>query len=108
MNDSEKLKFIETALEQGLEAMRTMASSLRDMSDCLEDMTNHYAALVNCGDCGNWNPETESEVIAARKMISEVREAIAGLTFSRALNTEADTVGEWVTETGSVGLKVEM
>lgn len=54
-----------------------MATILRDMSDCLEDMTNHYAELANSGDCGNWNPEKESEVIAARRMIAEVREGLA-------------------------------
>jgi hypothetical protein len=45
-----------------------------DLVDCLSDMTFHYVSLAGCGDCGNWNPEEESEVIAARQMIARHRE----------------------------------
>ena len=44
-----------------------------DLVDCLSDMTEHYVQLVSCGDCGNWDAEEESEVIAARKMIAAYR-----------------------------------
>lgn len=37
----------------------------------LADLLDHYTELVNCGDCGNWNPETEAEVIAARAALAE-------------------------------------
>jgi len=30
-----------------------------------------YTSLVNCGDCGNWDCETEDEIIDARKVIAE-------------------------------------
>lgn len=46
---------------------------LEDIADCLEDMTNHYVALVSSGDCGNWSAEHEIEVQAARKMIAAIR-----------------------------------
>jgi hypothetical protein len=32
----------------------------------LQDLLDRYVALVNCGDCGNWNPEEETEVKEAR------------------------------------------
>lgn len=35
----------------------------------LELLLERYVELVACGDCGNWNPETDNEVIAARKAI---------------------------------------
>lgn len=35
--------------------------------NALVGMVNVYTALVNCGDCGNWNPEEDKEVIVARK-----------------------------------------
>lgn len=30
-----------------------------------------YVSLVNCGDCGNWDPETDEEVIQARAAIAK-------------------------------------
>jgi hypothetical protein len=32
----------------------------------LDIMVEHYTQLAGCGDCGNWNPEEEDKVIAAR------------------------------------------
>lgn len=37
----------------------------------LVDLLDHYLELVNSGDCGNWDPETEPVVIAARKAIGD-------------------------------------
>lgn len=37
----------------------------------LKDLLEKYTQLVNCGDCGNWDPETEKEVIAARALLDE-------------------------------------
>jgi hypothetical protein len=34
--------------------------------EALTTLLERHTSLVNCGDCGNWNPETEDEVIAAR------------------------------------------
>ena len=36
-----------------------------------EDMLNRYVSLVNCGDCGYWNPEEEKEVIALRQALAQ-------------------------------------
>lgn len=49
------------------------SEELRDLVDCLDDMTKHYVELAGCGDCGFWDPEQELEVIAARKMIAKHR-----------------------------------
>ena len=35
----------------------------------LKRLLNRYTSLVNCGDCGSWDPETEDEVIAARAIL---------------------------------------
>jgi hypothetical protein len=37
--------------------------------EALEGMVDKYTSLVNCGDCGFWDPELEPEVIAARKAL---------------------------------------
>lgn len=79
MTEVEKLKLIEDGLEKGLAAMTQMAALMSDVTDCLSDMTEHYVQLAGCGDCGHWDPEKESEVIAARKMISEIRAALVGV-----------------------------
>jgi len=34
--------------------------------DALERLLGRYVSMVNSGDCGNWDPETEEEVIEAR------------------------------------------
>lgn len=77
MTTDEKLKTTEEALEKGLEGLSEMAIVLRDMSDCLEDMTNHYVEVRN--DLYGVEAAEEMEVIAARKMVAEVREGLNGL-----------------------------
>ena len=36
----------------------------------LLEMVEHYTALVNSGDAGNWNPEEELPVIRARHALA--------------------------------------
>jgi hypothetical protein len=36
-----------------------------------ENFLRSYLELVNSGDCGNWDPETEAEVIALRQALAE-------------------------------------
>jgi hypothetical protein len=50
-----------------------MIAAAPDMYAALERMINLYVALVDCGDCGNWNPEEEMEVILARDAIRKAR-----------------------------------
>lgn len=40
----------------------------------LTRMVDIYTTLVNCGDCGNWNPETEVEVMVARAALAPRKE----------------------------------
>ena len=35
-------------------------------------LLSRYTSLVYCGDCGNWNPELEEHVIAARAVLAAV------------------------------------
>jgi hypothetical protein len=42
-----------------------------DLLDALRALLSRYVGLVNCGDCGNWNPEMEPEVQTARAAISK-------------------------------------
>lgn len=44
-----------------------------DLLAALEAMVSTYVHLVNCGDCGNWNPEEEEDVIQARAALSKAR-----------------------------------
>lgn len=38
--------------------------------EALTDMLDRYLSLVNCGDCGHWDPEAEPHVIAARVVLA--------------------------------------
>lgn len=42
------------------------AAALDACERALCDLLERYTGLVNCGDCGNWDPEKENEVISAR------------------------------------------
>lgn len=42
-----------------------------DMLAALTALLDDHVQLVNCGDCGNWDPEAEPEVIAARAAIAK-------------------------------------
>lgn len=44
------------------------------LADALDVLLDHYTQLVNCGDCGNWDPEDEREVIDARAALTAYRE----------------------------------
>lgn len=38
--------------------------------EALKALLDRYTSLVNCGDCGNWDPETEAVVIKARAALA--------------------------------------
>ncbi len=42
-----------------------------DLLEALEKLTERYVSIAGSGDCGFWNPEKESEVIAARAAIAK-------------------------------------
>lgn len=41
-----------------------------ELFEALETFVEEYCALVNSGDAGNWDPEEEPKVIAARAALS--------------------------------------
>lgn len=49
--------------------------TIKAMKQALEALLDHYCALVNSGDAGNWNPETEGVVINARAAIEAAESA---------------------------------
>ena len=53
-----------------LPADRRLIEAAPDLLKDSKRLLDHYLDLVNCGDCGNWNPEKEDEVIAMRKSIA--------------------------------------
>ena len=54
-------------------ANRNLIASAPDLYEALEAILEKYTQLVNCGDCGFWDPETEGEVIAARSALCRAR-----------------------------------
>lgn len=42
-----------------------------DLREALAALLERYTGLVNCGDCGFWDPETEDEVKAARAALAK-------------------------------------
>lgn len=49
------------------------ADLISELLATLEALTEHYVSLVNCGDCGRWDPEDEGVVKRARSTIAKVR-----------------------------------
>lgn len=41
------------------------------LEEAAEALLDKYVATINSGDCGNWDPETEEEVINLRKALSQ-------------------------------------
>lgn len=52
---------------QGMDCVGNLAAALRGVLD-------HYTALVNSGDAGNWNPEEERVVVLARAALAAAKE----------------------------------
>ena len=50
-----------------------LIASAPDIYKALEDLLDRYVGLVECGDCGNWDAETEEEVIASRTALTKAR-----------------------------------
>lgn len=42
-----------------------------ELVTALSNMITRYTGLVNCGDCGNWDPEREEIVIRARAALAK-------------------------------------
>lgn len=68
-------KHIITTLQLELEAIERQRDQLLAT---LKNITSRYAALLECGDCGLWDAEKESEVIEARAAIAAVERSEEG------------------------------
>lgn len=44
-----------------------------EVVEALENFLKMYVAMVNSGDCGNWDPETDVEVIQARAALARIK-----------------------------------
>lgn len=61
----------------GEDSVATMLANARliaaapDLLSALRGFLEMYVAMVNSGDCGNWDAETEPQVIAARAAIAK-------------------------------------
>ena len=51
--------------------LRKYANDIEVYRAVLLRMVNHYVSLVNSGDAGFWDPESEGPVIAARKALGD-------------------------------------
>jgi hypothetical protein len=65
----------QAAFDRGFRAgLRENNGSVRptppEVTGALRDLLDHYTRLVNSGDAGNWNPEQEPVVIAARAALA--------------------------------------
>ena len=66
------------------------------MRKALQELLDHYVGLVNCGDCGNWDLESEAEVQQARaalRLEHEPRHSLLRIDDSR-LATLYETYAE--------------
>ena len=65
------LKTVDAALRlHGFKTYTAIELELAAARTALEGLLTRYTDLVNCGDCGSWNPEKEDCVINARRAIS--------------------------------------
>jgi len=54
-----------------ISANARLIAAAPDLLKALQSFVEMYVVFGNCGDCGNWDPETEKEVIAARAAIAK-------------------------------------
>jgi hypothetical protein len=54
----------------GLPNAKVMAAS-KDLLEALQFIKKEYEELVDCGDCGNWNPRTDNCIVQAKKAIDK-------------------------------------
>lgn len=58
-------------LQNALEKVSSQRAEIERLRAALEDLLGRYVALVNSGDAGQWDPEIDNEVIAARAALTK-------------------------------------
>jgi hypothetical protein len=53
------------------EANARLIAAAPDLLEALRNNIHRFVAMINSGDCGFWDPETEETVIAARAAIAK-------------------------------------
>ena len=60
----------DTPTASGSNQQSAVALRVRELEGVLRGILDRYVTLVDSGDAGNWNPEEEPQVIAARAALS--------------------------------------
>jgi hypothetical protein len=55
----------------GVASAKTYRDQRDELLAALKGITEMYVRLINSGDCGNWDPEEDKEVIASRAAIAK-------------------------------------
>lgn len=75
-NVSDEIYEVETddpKSDEEIEATMALLESSPALFEALKQFVSEYVALINSGDCGNWDPETEEKVIKARAALSSAQ-----------------------------------
>jgi len=68
-HDKRATKIMEAAF---VELSKLHKSKVDPLKQALIGMVDMYTAMINSGDCGNWDPEGDKEVMAARVALKEL------------------------------------
>jgi hypothetical protein len=63
----------QTTLHHGIAADADLIAAAPDLYVALDVIVNHYTRLASSGNCGNWDPATEPQVIAAEAALAKAR-----------------------------------
>jgi hypothetical protein len=64
-----QIKNLQSIVSEQEEDIASVLAKLDKCRKALEDLLYRYVTLVESGDAGNWNPEIETQVIAAREAL---------------------------------------
>ena len=57
-----------------LDKIETLEKQLKDCRDVLKSCVDLYVTLVDCGDCGNWDPLEDLPIIKALEHLKQSEE----------------------------------
>lgn len=71
---TENLERVTSALGTSISIIECLKNTIKIKDEAHKQLLERYLELVNCGDCGNWNPEKEQEVIESRRVLDYPKE----------------------------------